>query len=269
MKKHNYFLGWLTEANGIGVPLLAWGIMILLVATLDFAIIKTGLGDYDGIDKSSDFALWYNLVFNSIAVSSNLGGPFDPSGWILLTVAIQDPLGLLFYGVTIAKLVNRSQERMLEDISHKVHLMLNEEDWDSLLDALRERSWKLKNKRYEGKVNCRILLKELVTYANLLLQQRPYNYKDNVINHYEYEIILRYLQEALDSLDVNQFDKAGDTALLNTLFSSLFLYHNGLRLNDSPLVDDPTIEGLFNQIANGNLARLAIQNGQPTQPVST
>lgn len=249
MKKDHYFLGWLTEANGIGVPLAAWGIMILVIATIDFVIIKTGLGDYGGIDKSSDFALWYNLVFNSIAVSSNLGGPFDPSGWILLTVAIQDPLGLLFYGVTIAKLVNRSQERMLDEISHKVHLMLGEEDWDSLLDALRERAWKLSNRKYDSPTACSLLIRELTSYVNLLLQQRPYNYKDNIINFYEYEVILRYIHEGISAIDLEQFNqKRVNRESVNTLYSTLKLYHNGLKLNDCPLVDDPGICQRFNEI---------------------
>lgn len=247
-KKQKYFLGWLTESNGIAIPLIAWGILILVIASVDFAIIKLDLGDYGGIDKSSDFALWYNLVFNAIAVSSNLGGPFDPSGWILLTVAIQDPLGLLFYGVTIAKLVNRSQERMLDEISHKVHLMLNEEDWDSLLDALRERAWKLKNKEYNGESTQAFLLKEMVSYVNLLLQQRPYAYKDDVINFYEYETILRYTQESLSALDMTTL-KSGSREIINTLYSTLTLYHNGLKLNDSLLVNDPAIAGLLKEVS--------------------
>jgi|GEM_PF-6109893 len=249
MKKENYYLGWLTEANGIGVPLAAWGIMILVIATIDFAIIKTGLGDYADIDKSSDFALWYNLVFNSIAVSSNLGGPFDPSGWILLTVAIQDPLGLLFYGVTIAKLVNRSQERMLDEISHKVHLMLSEEDWDSLLDALREKAWRLSNGKYNSPTTCSLLIRELTSYVNLLLQQRPYNYKENIINFYEYEVILRYVHQGISALDLDELSqKQLNRESLNTLHSSLKLYHNGLLLNGCPLVDDPTITHYFSEI---------------------
>lgn len=249
MQKQKFFLDWLTETDGIKVPLLAWGLLILIIATVDFAIIKTGLGDYAGIDKSSDFALWYNLVFNAVAVSSNLGGPFDPSGWILLTVAIQDPLGLLFYGVTIAKLVNRHQDRVLDDISQKVHLMITEEDWDSLLDALRERSWKLKNNKYDSPATYSLLIKELASYVNLLLQHRPYNYKDNIINFYEYEVILRYIHEGINAVPVEQFSgKQANRDPIIALYSSLKLYHNGLKLNDCPLVDDPTIQQLFTDV---------------------
>ncbi len=254
MQKQKLFLGWLTEADGIALPLVAWGVLILLIATIDFGLIKTGLGDYEGIDKSSDFALWYNLVFNSIAVSSNLGGPFSPSGWTLLTVAIQDPLGLLFYGVTIAKLVNRSQERMLDEISHKVHLMLNEEDWDSLLDALRARSWKLKNTGLDDHARMSVF-KEMVSYVHLLLQQRPYSYKDNVINLYEYEVILRYTLIGLQGMDPCA-KQPGISGLANNLCTTLRMYHTGLKINGFALVDDPDINDLF-QTVEDKCAELA------------
>lgn len=249
MQKEKYFLGWLTESKGIAVPLVAWGVLIVVIACIDFIIIQTGLGDYAGIDKSSDFALFYNLIFNAIAVSSNLGGPFDPSGWILFTVAIQDPLGLLFYGVTIAKLVNRSQEKLLDDIHHKVHLMINEEDWDVLLDALRERAWKLRNNTSEAESTKAFLLKELASYVHLLLQQRPYTYKDDVINFYEYEVILRYALDGLNAVDPVTCKQATKETI-NTLCSTLKMYHNGLKLNSSALADDPTISELFQLIEN-------------------
>lgn len=250
MNQDKTIFNWLTHYSSTSILLLLWVIAILIVAISDFVQIKLGTGDYLGIDKTTDIALIYSLIFNSVAVASNSGGAYTPTGWCMFSNVANTILGLLFYGVFIAKIVYFVQERKLRDISRKVNLMMDEEDWDALMDALRDRANRLKlGTSADSDSGKMFLFREIISYVEKLLQQRPAGYHEDSINMYELEAILRYSLDGIEACE-NIIYKPAAAFHRHSLYAILREYRNSLIHADSPFIRDSYIQHYFDAIAN-------------------
>lgn len=245
LDEKNTFFYWVTKHRSPFMPLLLWVLEILFITLTDFAQIQTGIGDYPDMDKSSDVVILYSLLFNAVAVTSNLGGPYNPTGWCMFSNAVNAVMGLLFYGVSIAKIVNVTQDMLLKDISRRINLMMNENDWDALMDALRDRANRLKlDTSPDSDAGKMFIFRELISYVEKLLQQRPVGYQEESINIYELEAILRYSLEGIEACQTTLSRPAYEFHR-HSLYAVLREYRNSLMHADSPFLRDEFIHSYF------------------------